>query len=414
MPLCQSQEEPLSAREARWKRLTLLLALFLSALALRPQVIGVGPLLPRIHAEMGSPHGILGLLATIPVLCMGVFAPVAAFVSGRLGPRIAVAASLVAVGAAGLARAVSGDTASLLLATLAVGIPTGVGGALLPVAVKQWFRSRPVAATGVYATGIQLGATGAAFSAVPLVHLTGSWRGALAAFSVVGLALAAMWFALTRGQTDKPAVWSRPPRLPLTSGVAWLLAAVFFLQAVPYHALNTWLPAYLLEVEWSEVSAGALQALLNIGALTGTLLVPLVADRRGSRRQYLLAGTGLMTVGIVGLLLQPSAAPLWAATTGLGLGTCFPMSLTLPLDVSDSPATAGATAGFMLGVGYGATAVAPSALGFIRDATGSFTASLWLLVGTCAVLALCVAALSPRRLNRGIRARGFVSPAPPP
>ena len=183
-----------------------------------------------------------------------------------------------------------------------------------------------------------------------------------------GLGLATAWLAFSRDKPIRPPAWTRPPRLPLTSGVAWLVAAVFFLQAVPYHALNTWLPTYLLETRWGEASAGALLALMNIAALTGTLLVPVVADRRGSRRQYLLAGAGLITVGIVGLLLQPSLAPLWTATAGLGLGSCFPLALALPLDVSDSPGGAGAVAGLMLGVGYGASALAPSALGFIRDA----------------------------------------------
>jgi len=50
-------------------------ALFLVALALRPQIIGVGPLIPSIQDDLGISHTEAGLLATIPVLCMGIFAP---------------------------------------------------------------------------------------------------------------------------------------------------------------------------------------------------------------------------------------------------------------------------------------------------------------------------------------------------
>ena len=49
-------------------RVALLAALFLGALALRPQLVGVGPLLPEIDDELDVSHAVAGLLGTIPVL----------------------------------------------------------------------------------------------------------------------------------------------------------------------------------------------------------------------------------------------------------------------------------------------------------------------------------------------------------
>ena len=57
------------------KRFGVLAALFLGALALRPQLVGVGPLLPEIDDDLDVSHAVAGLLGTIPVLCMGLFAP---------------------------------------------------------------------------------------------------------------------------------------------------------------------------------------------------------------------------------------------------------------------------------------------------------------------------------------------------
>jgi cyanate permease len=57
-------------------------ALFLVSLALRPQIIATAPLIPSIQADLGISHAVAGLLSAIPVLCMGVFAPAAAYVSG--------------------------------------------------------------------------------------------------------------------------------------------------------------------------------------------------------------------------------------------------------------------------------------------------------------------------------------------
>ena len=61
-------------------------ALFLVSLALRPQIIGAGPLIPAIQGDLGISHTVAGLLGTIPVLCMGIFAPAAAYVAGAIGP----------------------------------------------------------------------------------------------------------------------------------------------------------------------------------------------------------------------------------------------------------------------------------------------------------------------------------------
>ena len=60
-----------------------LAALFLAALTLRPQIVAVGPLIPGIQEDLDTSHAVAGLLGTIPVLCMGLFAPVAAFLAAR-------------------------------------------------------------------------------------------------------------------------------------------------------------------------------------------------------------------------------------------------------------------------------------------------------------------------------------------
>ena len=46
----------------------ILAGLFFVALTLRPQIVGVGPLLPEIQEDLHTTHAVVGLLATIPVL----------------------------------------------------------------------------------------------------------------------------------------------------------------------------------------------------------------------------------------------------------------------------------------------------------------------------------------------------------
>jgi CP family cyanate transporter-like MFS transporter len=70
--------------------------------------------------------------------------------------------------------------------------------------------------------------------------------------------------------------------------------------------------------------------------------------------------------------------------------------MTLPLDLEQEPGRVGALVGMMLGLGYTIGAVSPFVLGAVRDLTGSFTASLWLLAGLSTLLLASVAALPKR------------------
>src|SRR6185436_12489525 len=115
----------------------------------------------------------------------------------------------------GIARAFVPGAALLILLTIPVGVGMGLGNALLPVGVKERFADRPVFATGVYAAGINVGATVSAASAVPIEHALGSWRDPLLVFSAVTLGLLALWLVLTRSEREHIAASvPRPLALP--------------------------------------------------------------------------------------------------------------------------------------------------------------------------------------------------------
>ncbi|CAN5496895.1 hypothetical protein BH20CHL7_BH20CHL7_04270 [soil metagenome] len=66
--------------------IAVILGLFLASVAMRPQILAIGPVLPLIRDDLGLPASVAGLLTTIPVLCMGLFAPIGPRVAARLGP----------------------------------------------------------------------------------------------------------------------------------------------------------------------------------------------------------------------------------------------------------------------------------------------------------------------------------------
>jgi CP family cyanate transporter-like MFS transporter len=374
----------------------ILAGLFFVALTLRPQIVGIGPLLPEIQDSLNTTHAVVGLLGTIPVLCMGLFAPPAAFLSARVGTRVAIAVSVLLIGVFGLARAASPSVALVLLFTWPIGVGMGLAGALVPVAVKEHFSVRPAGPTGVYTTGIQVGSALSAAVAVPLAAWYGGWRGSLAVFSLVTVLLAGAWVVLTRHEPAHERRLERPPRLPWRSRVAWLLVALFSLMASTYYGINAWLPDSYVERGWSTQAAGNLLAILNLVAIPAAFLVPWLSDRIGTRHAWLLAMATSFVIGVSGVVLVPGAAYAWVIALGISSGGMFALVMTVPLDLEHDPGSVGALVGMMLGLGYTIGAISPFVLGAVRDLTGSFTASLWLLAGFSALLLGSVAAL-PRQ-----------------
>jgi MFS transporter, CP family, cyanate transporter len=385
------------------RRAALLAGLFLAALSLRPQLVGAGPLLPSIESDLHVSHAVAGLLGTIPILCMGLFAPPAPYVSRRLGLRHGLGTALALIGVFGLARALVPGAALLIVLTFPVGVGMGLAGALLPVWVKENFADRPAFATGVYATAISTGATTASAAAVPLAHAFDGWQAPLLAFSGFTVGLAVVWLWLTRNEPPHVRSERRPLRLPFRSAIAWRFVAAFFFMSSVFYGLNAWLPDAYIEHGWSAGRAGALVALMNGVGVPCSLLGGFLADRIGSRRTWLTALALLQLTGLLGVVLLPGGGWLWAVFLGAGVGPLFPLTLTLPLDASRGAAEVAAFTGMMLGVGYTLSSSSPLVLGAVRDATGSFSGALWVLVGIGAALVTVESSFTRERLGAARR-----------
>ena len=150
----------------------ILAGLFFVALALRPQIVGIGPVLPAIVDSLQTPRG-RGVARNDPGPVHGDLRAPGRLLCARVGTRAAVAWTVLLIGVFGLARAGAPSAALVVLFTWPIGVGIGLAGALVPVAVKQHFAVRPAGPTGVYTTGIQVGAALSAAVAVPLA----AWYG---------------------------------------------------------------------------------------------------------------------------------------------------------------------------------------------------------------------------------------------
>src|SRR5581483_2942228 len=97
---------------------------------------------PAIQDDLRVSHAVAGLLGTIPVLCMGLFALPAPALGGRYGSRRAIVVCLALIGVFGIGRAAAPGAAAVLVLTFGVGIGLGFAQALMPAAVKERFAGR--------------------------------------------------------------------------------------------------------------------------------------------------------------------------------------------------------------------------------------------------------------------------------
>src|SRR4051794_40122381 len=134
-----------------------LVAILLIALNLRPAIASVPPLSDAIATDLHLSATALGVLTTLPVLCMGLFAPVGALAARRVGTNRVLASSIVLIAVGTALRALDG-LAALYIATTLVGIGIAVAGALLPPLVRTHFPNRLGPVTGLYTAALIGGA----------------------------------------------------------------------------------------------------------------------------------------------------------------------------------------------------------------------------------------------------------------
>jgi CP family cyanate transporter-like MFS transporter len=359
-----------SATQLGRRRVAAAAALFFAGLALRPQLVGIGPIVERIQEDFGVPYGVAGLLGTVPILLMAVTALLAPMAHVKLGVRWTVAAALSLVAVAGLVRPAAPSIELLIIATIPIGIGIGIAGAVLPAAASEQSAIAPSRATSIYALGIQVGATVSAAAAVPLAVVGEGWRPALVAYAAFNAVSVLMWVIAWRSDVaarpDRGAISFRPERGAVP------LAILFALQSFAYYAAVAWLPAALIAAGWTEADAGSALGLLNSAAIIGTVAMAGSAGTAESRRRRLVLAASLLAGGMAVVLVLPDAAFVAAGVVGLSFGLMFPLVLMLPLDAGRSATHTVRLAAAMLALGYTASAFAPATMGLVRDATGSF------------------------------------------
>jgi CP family cyanate transporter-like MFS transporter len=380
----------------------LAVTIFLVALNLRAALAALPPLVSTIQDDLGLSGATAGLLTTLPVLCMGLFAPVSQVLARRVGREATVGWALVLLLVGQLARLAGDVLPVLLLSTLAVGIGIALAGTVLPGIVKEFFAGRSGTMTGVYLLAMMVGAATASALAVPVADALGSWQQSLAVWGLLAAAGLAVWLPVVRRVNDRgePDPDERRAPLPYRSTTTWLLAGYLALQSFTFYSQIAWIPSAYEAHGWTARDAGLLLSLWSIAQLVTGVTGPALADRVHDRRPLIAVAVGCTVVGLAGIALVPEAAPVpWILLLAFGQGGGFALGLVKLVDYAPTPAASARLSALVFLVSYSTASLGPFLFGAVHDATGGYRAPFLGLLAVAAVQLTLVPRLRPGRLT---------------
>ena len=378
------------------RRTLVVVAIVLASLNLRPAMASLAPLIETIRLDLDLSFTALGLLTTIPVICLGVFPVVANRLATRIGIERALLLALTVITVATVVRLAGHQVAILFISAFAVGLGVASAQTYVPAIAKRHFGANASVVTALYATTMSASAVIVLATTPLLTRYLGSWPAGLAIWSLPALLGVAFWIPIACGSRPAPRPETKPAGLPWRDPLAWRITLFSAMAFILFFSILAWYAPVYQAQGWSDAAAGSLLAILFAMQLIGTSTVAAAAARRMDRRLLLLIGTLLSVLGLAGVAFAPLSAPwIWAVLTGLGLGVQFTTALTLPVDFGATPEEVGRLTAMAMSVGYLLAAIGPVAVGWLRDLTGGFEVPIAILVVLVIALTLPVLRLSP-------------------
>jgi len=365
-------------------------SLVLIAFNLRPLFSGASALLPEIRSELGLSATGASLLTTLPVVCLGLFSPLAPRFAQRFGSERTLLGVLLLLAIGTSMRGLQ-SIPLLFVGTALAGGCIAVGNVLLPGLVKRDFADRAALMTGFYTMALCAGAASAAGLTLPAERLLGSsLAAALSIWAVPALLVAAVWlpqaFAGKRQSAHAgfrvEGLWKDP--------TAWKVTLFMGLQSALAYCVFGWLVPILRERGLDGVTAGAIVSVSVMIQAAACLVAPHIAMRGKDQRVINVTLCIMAVAALFGLLFAPlSTVWFWAILQGAGQGGLIAVAMIAIVLRSRDSHVAAHLSGMAQCVGYLLAALGPLIVGLIRGWTGSFAPSaiLFFLLGLGAALA---------------------------
>ena len=367
----------------------LVVAVAAAGLNLRTAITSLPPLFPDLQTRLHLSSATLSLLAATPVICFGVVSAFTAWLNRRYGEEMILLVALILLTAGLLLRGLL-PGAMLFPGTALAASAIAVLNVLLSSMAKRRWPERAGLLLGIYLTTLSAGAILSSLLSVPLYRSSGgSVRLALGVWALPAALAVLLWLPQLRYRTaGAPPVAAGAPRAGVKVyryALAWQVTAFMGLQSLLYYAALSWLPTIFQDRGDSAVTAGNLLALMGVGNLATSLIVPVLAHRRPSQRRLVVPSLIGTAAGLAGSLWAPlGSAPFWVLILGFSQGSCLGLAIFFMLARAPDAGVAASLSAFSQSVGYLAASAGPLEVGLLHSATGSWNIPIALLLVLCA------------------------------
>lgn len=370
-------------------RLLPLTALTLVAINLRIAITSVPPVIVNIKEATGWDDTALGVLTTIPVLCMGLFALVVPRIAARIGRRHTVALALAMIAVALLSRWNTEWTWLLYPSVFLAGTGIALAGGLLPGLVREQMPHAVGLATGIWTSALMLGAALGAALTIPIALALDSWGLALAVWSIPALIGLVVWLIAERGRSLHRAItYPRLADLPWRSPMAWSLTAYLMLNSFVFYSAIAWLAPSYAERGLGQELSGWYFGVFTVSQVVAALALPPIAYRLGGRRIMLAVLIILTTLSVVVIGADPTFAPVFTLLVfGTTLGGGFALGLGMLSEYSSDAAAAARLTAMAFFVTYCLAAFSPTIAGYLMDSIQDWS-TVYFMLAFVAILQL--------------------------
>lgn len=327
----------------------------LVSINLRLAFSAADPLLIPLMHDLGLGISSSGLFGLLPVMSLGVAAPLGARLVAWVRPGYLIIYAMLAA-VLGVIWRSYGGIPGLFGGTVIIGLGLGIAGSIILGVVKQEEKKNLPTLMSAYTACVSLGTAVGTGAAIPVAHWLGGWQHGLLFWGLPLLVAAALWgeLVMRTKHIHTQQYTMKAPMLPLLRKRPAVMVTLYYLfRVASAWLLIVWLTTILRHRGMSPVDAGFVPALATICQIPFALLTGLLSRWMGGVRRLMTVATLSAVLACWGLLLAP--LPLWpifALLLGFGMGSIFSIGMMLIATTEPDEAGTIALSGLAQGVGF--------------------------------------------------------------
>lgn len=363
-----------------------------------------------MNEDLGIGPAVFGLVAGVFFWTYSLLEVPSNYVVSRVGVRVWVTRIIISWGLVTMLTAAAQGEVSLILLRLLLGAAEAGFAPAMIVLVGLWFpASKRAGAISLMVIAVLLSGFGTPLSAIIMTTMDGiaglaGWRWMFLVTGVPAVVLGFVFYKVIRNGPEEATFLDADEKSWLTARLAQddaalggraahpflrgvlnprvaYLVVMYILFAFSLFGFQFFVPQMLQQFGLGTIAIGWVAALPPLLAVGPMLWWSRHSDRSGERVRHYAAAAATAGVGflIAGFSMStPPIAILGFCIAGIGLYTCIPIQLAIPTTFLTGAALAGGI-GAINGLGNIGGYIGPQVTGIIREATGNFTAAVFVL-----------------------------------